>query len=68
MDTAEEALKRIEIHQAECEVLRKSIDDRLDRIEQRLDSGSESMKRLERMIWGNTLLIVGILKGLEYLG
>lgn len=66
MNTAEEALKRIEIHQAECEVLRKSIDDRLDRIERRLDDGGNQFKRLERMIWGNTVLIVGLLKGLEY--
>mgnify|MGYP000544644572 FL=1 len=50
MDTAHEALKRIEIHQAECEVLRKSIDDRLDRIERRLDDGGGQFKRLERMI------------------
>jgi len=68
MDTAGEALKRIEIHQAECEVLRKSIDDRLDRIERRLDDGGVQFKKLERMIWGNTVLIVGLLKGLEYLG
>ena len=66
MNTAEEALKRIEIHQAECEVLRKSIDDRLDRIERRLDDGGVQFKKLERMIWGNTVLIVGLLKGLEY--
>ena len=68
MDTAHEALKRIEIHQAECEVLRKSIDDRLDRIEKRLDDGGGQFKRLERMIWGNTVLVVSLLKGLEYLG
>lgn len=68
MNTAEEALKRIEIHQAECEVLRKSIDNRLDRIERRLDDGGVQFKKLERMIWGNTVLIVGLLKGLEYLG
>lgn len=68
MDTAEEALKRIDIHQAECEILRKSIDDRLDRIEKRLDDGGVQFKKLERMIWGNTVLIVGLLKGLEYLG
>jgi len=67
MDTAEEALKRIEIHQAECEILRKSIDDRLDRIEKRLDDGGDQFKRLERMIFGNSLLIVGLLKGAEYL-
>jgi hypothetical protein len=68
MNAAEEALKRIEVHQAECEILRKSIDDRLDRIEKRLDDGGGQFKRLENMIWGNTILIVGILKGLEYLG
>ena len=67
MNTAEEALKRIEIHQAECEILRKSIDDRLDRIEKRLDDGGDQFKRLERMIFGNSLLIVGALKGAEYL-
>ena len=67
MDTAQEALKRIEIHQAECEVLRKSIDDRLDRIEKRLDDGGGQFKRLERMIWGNTVLVVSLLKGMEYL-
>ena len=68
MDTAGEALKRIEIHQAECEVLRKSIEDRLDRIEKRLDDGGNQFKRLERMIWGNTVLVVSLLKGMEYLG
>jgi hypothetical protein len=68
MNTSEEALKRIEVHQAECEVLRKSIDGRLDRIERRLDDGGVQFKKLERMIWGNTVLIVGLLKGLEYLG
>ena len=60
MDTAEEALKRIEIHQAECEILRKSIEDRLDRIDKRLDDGGSQFKRLERMIFGNTLFIFGI--------
>ena len=67
MTPAEEALKRIEIHQAECEILRKSIDDRLDRIEKRLDDGGLHFKRLERMILANSLLIVGVLKGAEYL-
>ena len=67
MTPAEEALKRIEIHQAECEILRKSIDDRLDRIEKRLDDGGLQFKRLERMIFVNSLLIVGVLKGAEYL-
>jgi len=68
MNTAEEALKQIEIHQAECEILRKSIDDRLDRIEKRLDDGGDRFSRLERLIFGNSILIVGVLKGVEYLG
>jgi len=67
MNTAEEALKRIEIHQAECEILRKSIDDRLDRIEKRLDDGGGQFKRLERVIFSNSVLIVGLVKGAEYL-
>jgi len=67
MTPAEEALKQIEIHQAECEILRKSIDDRLDRIEKRLDDGGTQFKRLERMIFGNTLFIFGLIKGTEYL-
>jgi hypothetical protein len=67
MGTAEEALKRIEVHQAECEILRKSIDDRLDRIEKRLDDGGDRFTRVERLIFGNSLLIVGFLKGMEYL-
>lgn len=68
MTPAEEALKRIEIHQAECEILRKSIDDRLDRIEARLDDGSTRFLRLERMILANSVTIVAVLKGLEYFG
>jgi len=67
MNTAEEALKQIEIHQAECEILRKSIDDRLDRIEKRLDNGGDRFNRIERLIFGNSILIVGVLKGVEYL-
>ena len=66
MDTAQEALKQIEIHQAECTVLRKAIDDRLERIEKRLDTGGASFTRLERMIWANSVGIVAVLKGMEY--
>lgn len=68
MTPAEEALKQIEIHQAECEILRKSIDDRLDRIEARLDDGGTRFLRLERMILANSVTIVAVLKGLEYFG
>jgi len=66
MTPAEEALKQIEIHQAECEVLRKTIDDRLGRIERRLDDGGSRFTRLERMIWANSIGIVTVLKGMEY--
>jgi hypothetical protein len=43
MDTAEEALKRIEIHEAECRLMREMI-------ERRLDSGQARFDRLERMM------------------
>ena len=43
MDTAEEALKRIEIHEAECKLLREMI-------EKRLDQGTERFNKLEKMI------------------
>jgi hypothetical protein len=66
METAEKALKQIEIHQAECAVLRKTIDDKLNRIETRLDHGGASFTRLERMIWANSIGIVTVLKGMEY--
>ncbi len=68
MDTAEKALKQIEIHQAECEILRGAINDNLKRIEKRLDDGGARFTRLERMIWANSIGIVTVLKGMEYLG
>lgn len=68
MDTAEKALKQIEIHQAECEILRGAINDNLKRIEKRLDDGGQRFTRLERMIWANSIGIVTVLKGMEYLG
>ena len=43
MSTAEEALKKIEIHEAECKVLRQMIDSRLESIEKRLDSGADAL-------------------------
>ena len=68
MDTAEQALKQIEIHQAECAVLRATIDDKLKGIEKRLDDGGARFTRLERMIWANSIGIVTVLKGMEYFG
>jgi hypothetical protein len=42
---ASKALKKIEIHEAECAL-------RYAAIKERLDSGSERFDKLERMIWG----------------
>ena len=59
MSSAEEALKKIEIHEAECKVLRQMIDSRLENIEKRLDSGADRFSRIERMIWAIYPLIIG---------
>lgn len=45
MNIAEEALKKIEIHEAECKL-------RYENIERRLDDGQARFKRLELMLWG----------------
>jgi hypothetical protein len=42
---ASKALKKIEIHEAECALRDESIKERLD-------SGSQRFDKLERMIWG----------------
>jgi hypothetical protein len=42
---ANKALKKIEIHEAECAL-------RSEAINKRLDSGSERFDKLEKMIWG----------------
>tara|TARA_R110000824_G_scaffold30203_1_gene99703 strand:+ start:871 stop:1071 length:201 start_codon:yes stop_codon:yes gene_type:complete len=42
---ANKALKKIDIHEAECAL-------RYDSIKERLDSGSQRFDKLERMIWG----------------
>ena len=42
---ASKALKKIEIHEAECAL-------RYESIKERLDSGSQRFDKLERMIWG----------------
>ena len=39
------ALKKIDIHEAECAL-------RYDSIKERLDSGSQRFDKLEKMIWG----------------
>ena len=52
MNIAEEALKKIEIHEAECKL-------RYENIERRLDEGQAKFKRLELMLWGIYPFIVG---------
>jgi len=42
---ANKALKKIDIHEAECAL-------RYDSIKERLDSGSQRFDKLEKMIWG----------------
>jgi hypothetical protein len=60
MDTAEEALKRIEIHEAECKLMREMI-------EKRLDQGGERFNKLERMIMAMYPFIIAALGAVEYL-
>lgn len=67
MNTADEALKRIEIHEAECKVMRQMIDSRLESIEKRLDNGQQRFNRIERMIWAIYPLIVGALGVVEFM-
>jgi hypothetical protein len=57
MTPAEEALKKIEIHEAECAL-------RYDAINARLDAGSQRFDKLERMIWGIYPLMVTSLLGI----
>ena len=52
MNIAEEALKKIEIHEAECRL-------RYENIERRLDEGQAKFKRLELKLWGIYPFIVG---------
>jgi hypothetical protein len=59
MDTAEEALKRIEIHEAECKLLREMI-------EKRLDQGAERFNKLEKMILAMYPFIIACLGAVEY--
>jgi len=42
---ANKALKKIDIHEAECAL-------RYDSIKERLDAGSQRFDKLEKMIWG----------------
>lgn len=60
MNTAEEALKRIEIHEAECRLMREMI-------EKRLDQGAEKFNKLERMMIAMYPFIIACLGAVEYM-
>ena len=51
---SQKALKKIEVHEAECKV-------RYENIQARLDEGSAKFKRLELMLWGVYPFILGSL-------
>ena len=57
---ASKALKKIEIHEAECSL-------RYDAINKRLDSGSARFDKLEKMIWGMYPFILATIATAEWL-
>lgn len=60
MNIAEEALKKIEIHEAECKI-------RYENIEKRLDEGSAKFQRLERMVIAIYPFILGAIVFAEWM-
>ena len=61
MDKADEALQEINTHERECAL-------RYERIEERLADGSRRFARIERMLWGVIILIIGSLLVPQFLG
>ena len=61
MDKAQEALQEINAHERECAL-------RYERIEERLADGSRRFDRIERMLWGVIILIIGSLLVPQFLG
>ena len=59
MDTAEEALKRIEIHEAECKLMREMIERRLDQCQVRFN-------KIERMLFAMYPFIIACLSAAEF--
>jgi len=57
---ASKALKKIEIHEAECSL-------RYESIKERLDSGSKRFDKLERIIWGMYPFILATIATAEWL-
>ena len=60
-DKAQQALHKMEVHEAECAL-------RYKRIEERLEQGSKRFDRLERLRWSVIILLVGSLLIPIYLG
>ena len=53
-EQGQKALQEINAHERECAL-------RYERIEERLADGSRRFDRLERMLWGVIILIIGTL-------
>ena len=61
MDKADKALQEINTNERECPL-------RYERIEERLADGSRRFDRIERMLWGVIILIIGSLLVPQFLG
>ena len=61
MDQGQKALQEINAHERECAL-------RYERIEERLADGSRRFDRIERMLWGVIILIIGTLLVPQFLG
>ena len=61
MDQGQKALQEINAHERECAL-------RYERIEERLTDGSRRFDRIERMLWGVIILIIGSLLVPQFLG
>ena len=69
MDTAEEALRRIEIHEAECKLMREMMEKRLDRQERQQDRayvGAGHVSVYYRLPWRSGVFVMNFknIKGL----
>ena len=61
IDKAQETLQEINAHERECAL-------RYERIVERLADGSWRFDRIERMLWGVIILIIGTLLVPQFLG
>jgi len=60
MATVSEALLKLDAHERECLQRMKSIDEKFDTIEKRLDEGSVRFNKSEMMLRGMYPLIIGL--------